>query len=274
MRVGLVQINSQEDRDRNVQAALQQIERAAAQGAQLIVLPEFVTFLGRGELFWENAEALDGRSSQAFAAAAHRHGIWLVAGSLPERTNEVGKCFNTSLLFNPQGQIAATYRKIHLFDVDIATGSYRESDTVIPGTNPVVAQVGDHLLGMSICYDLRFPELYRLLALAGAEVLVVPAAFTAFTGKDHWEVLLRARAIENQCYVLAAGQWGSHPPNRSCYGRSMVINPWGTVVAQAADGEGIVVADLDFALLHTIRAEVPSLANRRPAAYSEPSLAE
>jgi predicted amidohydrolase len=273
MRIGLVQTNSQEDRDQNVQAALKLIEQAATQGAEFVVLPEFVTFLGRGELVWEHAESLDGPSSQSFAAAARRHGIWLLAGSIPERSTQIGKCFNTSLLFDPQGQIAATYRKIHLFDVDIDAGSYRESDAVLPGETPIVARVGDHLLGMSICYDVRFPELYRLLALAGAEMLVVPAAFTAFTGKDHWEVLLRARAIENQCYVLAAGQWGSHPPGRSCYGRSMVINPWGTVVAQAADGVGIVMADLDFALLHKIRAEVPSLANRRPQTYTEPVLA-
>jgi predicted amidohydrolase len=273
MRVGLVQINSQEDLDQNLTVALRLIERAVFQGAQLVVLPEFVTFLGRSELVWEHAEDLGGPSSTAFAAAARRHGIWLLAGSLPERTEEEGVSYNTSQLFNPHGERAAVYRKIHLFDVDITDGSYRESETVRPGDTPVVAQVGDRRLGMSICYDLRFPELYRVLAVAGAEILAVPAAFTSFTGKDHWEVLLRARAIENQCYVLAAAQWGSHPPGRSCYGRSMVINPWGTVIAQAADGEGVVVVDLDFGLLQRVRAEVPSLANRRPDTYREPEVA-
>jgi predicted amidohydrolase len=270
MRAGLVQINSQEDRDRNLESALRLIERAAAQAAELVVLPENVTFLGRGELAWENAEPVPGPSSAAFADAARRHRIWLLAGSLPERSAQPGKCYNTSLLFGPDGSTVAAYRKIHLFDVDIAAGSYRESDSVLPGDTPVVAQIGDHRLGMSICYDLRFPELYRALAVAGAEILAVPAAFTTFTGKDHWEPLLRARAIENQCFVLAAAQWGSHPPGRSCYGRSMVIDPWGTVIAQAPDGEGVVVADLDFGRLRQVRSEVPSLANRRPGAYREP----
>jgi predicted amidohydrolase len=274
MRVGLVQINSQEDRNHNVARAIELIVRAASQGAELIVLPECVTFMGRGELVWEHAETLEGPSSQAFAAAARRHGIWLLAGSLNERSDREGKAYNTSQLFSPQGERAAVYRKIHLFDVDIAAGSYRESDAVQPGETPVLARVGDHLLGMSICYDLRFPELYRALAVAGAEILAVPAAFTSFTGKDHWEVLLRARAIENQCFVVAAGQWGSHPPGRSCYGRSMIINPWGTIIAQAADGEGVVVADLDLASLRKIRAEVPSLANRRPETYTRMQRAE
>ena len=268
MRVGLVQMNSQEDREQNVQTALRLIERAAAQGAELVVLPEFVTYLGRSEGQWEHAESVPGPSSKAFAAAARRHGIWLHCGSLPERSQAPGRCYNTTLLMSSQGSIAATYRKIHLFDVDIAAGSYRESETVLPGCEAVVAQIGDHRLGLSICYDIRFPELYRALALAGAEVIAVPAAFTLFTGRDHWEVLLRARAIENQCFVIAAGQWGSHPPGRVCYGRSMVVNPWGTVIAQVSDGEGVVVADLDFALLNKIRAEVPSLANRRPEAYA------
>jgi predicted amidohydrolase len=272
MRIGLVQINSQEDREQNVRSALTLIERAAAQGAQFVVLPEFVTYLGRN--VWENAESANGPSSQAFAAAARRHAIWLLGGSFPERSAQAGMCYNTSQLFRPDGSIAASYRKIHLFDVEIAAGSYRESDTILPGDTPVVAQLGDHRLGMSICYDLRFPELYRTLAVAGAEILAVPAAFTTFTGKDHWETLLRARAIENQCYVLAAGQWGSHPPGRSCYGRSMIINPWGTIIAQAADGEGVVVADLDFALLQKVRNEVPSLANRRPLAYHAPHITE
>ncbi len=269
MRVSVVQTNSQENRDENVCRAIKLIDRAAEQGAQLVVLPEYVTFLGRSELVWENAEDLDGPSSQAFAAAARRHGIWLLAGSLYERTAIVGMCHNTSQLFDPEGRVSALYRKIHLFDVDIATGSYRESEQIIAGNEPVLAQVGNLPLGITICYDLRFPELYRLLALAGAKVLTVSAAFTTHTGKDHWEVLLRARAIENQCYVLASSQTGTHPPDRSCYGHSMIIDPWGMLIAQVSDGEGVATADLDLAKLDQLRTDLPSLANRRPAAYGE-----
>jgi predicted amidohydrolase len=161
------------------------------------------------------------------------------------------------------------YRKIHLFDVDIAPGSYRESDTLIPGEDIVTTDIDGVRLGLTICFDVRFPELYRTLALAGAKIIAVPAAFTAFTGKDHWEVLLRARAIENQCYIIAPAQWGEHPVGRMCYGRSMIINPWGTVIAQAADGEGVVVATLDMTDLERIRTAVPSLANRRPSVYAQ-----
>ncbi len=268
MRVGLIQINSQEDRAHNVARALELVAQAARGGAQLVVLPEYVTYLGRAEYQWDNAEDLGGPSSQAFAAAAHEYGVYLLAGTIPERTATTGKSSNTSQLFDPHGERIATYRKIHLFDVDVSgAGSYRESDTLVPGDEAVVAPVGETKLGMTICYDLRFPELYRTLALQGAEILAVPAAFTLFTGRDHWEVLLRARAIENQCYVIAAAQWGTHPVGRACFGRSMVIDPWGTVIAQAADGEGVVLADLDLARLRTIRRELPSLANRRPATY-------
>jgi len=171
-------------------------------------------------------------------------------------------------VFNPQGERIAIYRKIHLFDVDIAPGSYRESDTYLPGEQIVTTDIAGITLGLTICYDMRFPELYRCLALAGAKVIAVPAAFTAFTGKDHWEPLLRARAIENQCYIIAPAQWGEHPVGRQCYGRSLIINPWGTVIAQAPDGEGVVVANLDMSELERIRKSVPSLANRRPAIYT------
>lgn len=268
MRVGLVQMNSQEDRRRNVARAVELIEAAAAQGATLVSLPECVTFLGRKEHHAANAEHLDGETAQLFAATAKRLGIWLHGGSLIEKGPDGTKDYNTTLVFNPQGERIATYRKIHLFDVDIAPGSYRESDTYLPGEHIVNTDIAGVNVGLSICYDVRFPELYRLLALAGAKVLMVPAAFTAFTGKDHWEVLLRARAIENQCYVLAPAQWGEHPVGRQCYGRSMIINPWGTVMATATDGEGVIVADLDMAELARLRTSVPSLANRRPQVYN------
>lgn len=267
MRVGLVQINTQEDRQHNVARAVALIGQAAAQGAELVALPECVTFLGRREHHAANAEAIDGDTAQAFAAAAKRHGIWLHGGSIIEKTGQ-GKDYNTTLVFNPHGERVAIYRKIHLFDVDIAPGSYRESDTYLPGEQIVTTDINGITLGLTICYDMRFPELYRCLALAGAKVIAVPAAFTAFTGKDHWEPLLRARAIENQCYIIAPAQWGEHPVGRQCYGRSLIINPWGTVIAQAPDGEGVVVANLDMAELDRIRKSVPSLANRRPTVYT------
>ncbi len=266
MRVGLVQINSQENRQHNVARAVELIGQAAAQGAELVALPECVTFLGRREHHAANAESIDGDTAQAFAAAAKRHGIWVHGGSIIEKTGQ-GKDYNTTLVFNPQGERVAVYRKIHLFDVDIAPGSYRESDTYLPGEQIVTTDINGITLGLTICYDMRFPELYRCLALAGAKIIAVPAAFTAFTGKDHWEPLLRARAIENQCYIIAPAQWGEHPVGRQCYGRSIIINPWGTVIAQAPDGEGVVVANLDMAELDRIRKSVPSLANRRPNIY-------
>ena len=269
MRVGLVQINSQEDRHRNVARAVELIGHAAAQGAQLIALPEYTTFLGRSEVQPQHVEAIDGETAQAFAAAAKRHNVWIHGGSLIERSGQPHKNYNTSLVFNPNGERVAMYRKIHLFDVDIAPGSYRESDSLIPGEDIVTTDINGVRLGLTICFDVRFPELYRALALAGAKIIAVPAAFTAFTGKDHWEVLLRARAIENQCYIIAPAQWGEHPVGRMCYGRSMIINPWGTVIAQAADGEGVVVANLDMTDLERIRTAVPSLANRRPSVYTK-----
>lgn len=266
MRVGLVQINSQENRQHNVARAIELIDHAVAQGAQLVALPECVTFLGRREHHAANAESIDGETAQAFAATAKRHGIWLHGGSIIEKTSQ-GKDYNTTMVFNPRGERVAVYRKIHLFDVDIAPGSYRESDTYLPGDQIVTTDIHGITLGLTICYDMRFPELYRLLALAGAKIIAVPAAFTAFTGKDHWEPLLRARAIENQCYIIAPAQWGEHPVGRQCYGRSVIINPWGTVIAQAPDGEGVVVANLDMNELERIRKSVPSLANRRPNVY-------
>jgi predicted amidohydrolase len=190
--------------------------------------------------------------------------MWVVAGSFHETGPDESHTYNTSLVFNREGGLAASYRKIHLFDVDIpGRVSHQESRLVAAGQETVVVAVEGAQVGLSICYDLRFPELYRRLATAGANVLLVPAAFTAHTGRDHWEVLLRARAVENQCYVVAAGQIGDHEPGRSCYGRSMVIDPWGTVMAQAPDDVGIAIADIDLDRMSRIRAELPSLANRR-----------
>jgi predicted amidohydrolase len=236
---------------------------AAAAGAEFAMLPEYVDYLGPGDTA-PKPEAIDGEFATFFSETARELGIWVHAGSFHERGPDDRHTFNTSLIFGPSGELAATYRKIHLYDVEIAGRvSYQESRTVAPGNEPVIGQIAGVPIGLSICYDLRFPELYRALAIAGATVLVVPAAFMMHTGRDHWEVLLRARAIENQCYVLAAGQIGDHEPKRTCFGRSMIIDPWGTVVAQAPDTVGVVTADLDFERLAEIRSELPSLANRR-----------
>ena len=210
-------------------------------------------------------EGIDGEFGEFFGRAARELGIWVHAGSFHEVGPDGHRTFNTSLVFQPDGALVASYRKIHLYDVEIAGRvSYQESRSVAPGTETVVAEINGVRTGLSICYDLRFPELYRRLAVQGdAQVLIVPAAFMMHTGRDHWEVLLRARAIENQCYVVAAGQIGDHEPGRTCFGRSMVVDPWGTVVAQAPDTVGVVTADLDLERLGKIRRELPSLANRR-----------
>ncbi|MEV4202273.1 carbon-nitrogen hydrolase family protein [Micromonospora globbae] len=264
MRVAVCQLNAREDRKANLAAAESLLERAAAGGADLAVLPEYVDYLGPAAGMPE-PEPVDGEVGTFFAGVARRLGMWLVAGSFHEAGPDPEHTWNTSLVFDRTGALAASYRKIHLYDVEIpGRVSYRESATVAPGDQPVVVTVEGVRVGLSICYDLRFPELYRRLATdGGAQVLVVPAAFMLHTGRDHWEVLLRARAIENQCYVLAAGQIGDHEPGRTCFGRSMVVDPWGTVLAQAPDEPGVTFAELDLDRLATIRAELPSLANRR-----------
>jgi predicted amidohydrolase len=263
MRVAVCQLNSREDRAYNLTVARELLERAAVGGAEFAVLPEYVDFLGRSADA-PKPEPVDGEFAAFFAAAARELGLWVHAGSFHETGPDTVRTYNTSLLFAPDGERVAIYRKIHLYDVEIVDRvSYQESRTVAPGDVTVVADVAGVPTGLSICYDLRFPELYRRLAIAGARILVVPAAFMLHTGRDHWEVLLRARAIENQCYVLAAGQIGDHEPGRTCFGRSMIVDPWGTVIAQAVDTVGVTFADLDLDRLETIRTEVPSLANRR-----------
>jgi len=263
MRVAVCQVNSRQDRPANLGVAHELLERAAAAGADVAVLPEYVDYLGPSATE-PKPEPVDGEFASFFAEAARRLRMWVVAGSFHETGPDAARTYNTSLAFDRDGRPAATYRKIHLFDVDIpGRVSYQESRTVAAGQDVVTVDIDGVTFGMSICYDLRFPELYRQLAVAGAQVLLVPAAFTAHTGRDHWEVLLRARAIENQCYVVAAGQIGDHEPGRSCYGRSMVVDPWGTVVTQVPDGEGIALAEVDVDRIRRVREEVPSLANRR-----------
>jgi predicted amidohydrolase len=260
-------------------AAADRLTRAAAaDGATLIVLPEKWTALGHDEDLRAAAEPLDGPAVEWARAIARDCQVDLVAGSFVERFPNHEKLANTSVHVNPQGEVVAVYRKVHMFDVEIEGRSYRESDLEDPGDELVVSEiaqdVGEHsqavALGMSICYDLRFPELYRILAVRGARVMAVPAAFTLPTTRDHWEVLLRARAIENQTFVVAANQIGPHPGGQRSGGRSMIVDPWGVVLAQAEDREGHIVADLDLERQLEIRAQLPSLANRRPSAYRWP----
>jgi predicted amidohydrolase len=270
VRVAAVQLNSNGDKERNLAAAERLVRAAAADGAELVALPEKWNLLAAAEDLVAGAEPLDGPSLTAARGWARELGVHLLAGSISERGEEGEKASNTSVLIGPDGEDVAVYRKIHLFDVDAGGVSYRESEHERPGTEPVVAPVGDLVLGMTVCYDLRFPELFRILALRGARIVVVPSAFTLATGRDHWEVLLRARAIEDQVFVLAPNQSGEAPPHYSSFGRSMIVDPWGVVLATAPDGECFVAAELDLAAQDRVRDSLPSLANRRPEAYLWP----
>jgi deaminated glutathione amidase len=268
LRVAAVQMNAGADKERNIEDALELIDRAAGMGARLVALPETWTFMGAQAEVRDAAEPIPGPLSDRLADAARRHGIYLHGGSYVERVEGNPRVFNTTVVFDPDGNLIARYRKIHLFDVSIGDDVLSlESATVAPGDELVVTDIGGVKLGLTICYDLRFPELYRLLALRGAEMIAVPAAFHYHTGKDHWEVLLRARAIENQVFILAPNATGRHPGGWHSHGRSTIIDPWGTVLATAPDGVGITVADCDLNALQRIRRELPSLANRQPAAY-------
>jgi deaminated glutathione amidase len=277
LRAAAVQLNSTADKAANLAAADRLARAAAADGATLIVLPEKWTALGSDEDLRAAAEPLDGPAIEWARRIARELCVDLVAGSIVERISGREKLANTSVHVNPEGEIAAVYRKVHMFDVEIEGRSYRESDLEDPGDEVVMSEVAGAgkgsqgvPLGMTICYDLRFPELYRILAVRGARVMVVPAAFTLPTTRDHWEVLLRARAIENQAFVVAANQIGPHPGGHHSGGRSMIVDPWGVVLAQAEDREGHIVADLDLERQLEIRAQLPSLANRRPSAYRWP----
>ncbi|HEX6116012.1 MAG TPA: carbon-nitrogen hydrolase family protein [Solirubrobacterales bacterium] len=273
MRAAAVQLNATADKDRNLETAEHFVRGAAADGSGLIVLPEKWNVLGDAETLVAGAEPLSGPSIAAVRSWARELGVAICAGSIAERVEGRERLSNTSALISPDGEIAAVYRKIHMFDVDVGGVAYRESDTEEPGSEVVVGEVADVPIGLSICYDLRFPELYRILALRDARVITVPAAFTMETGRDHWEVLLRARAIENQLFCVAAGQVGEAPPHYRSYGRSMIVDPWGTVLATAPDEECFIATDLRFERLDEVRASIPALANRRPEAYEWPQTA-
>jgi predicted amidohydrolase len=272
VRVAAVQLSSTTDRSVNIETADRLVRAAAADGAELIVLPEKWTAIGSEEDLRAVAEPLDGPAVSWARATARELGIDLIAGSIVELLPGRDRFANTSLHVDPQGEISAIYRKIHMFDVEVGGRLYHESALEEPGEEIVLTETaGGVPVGMSICYDLRFPELFRILALRGARVIVLPSAFTLGTTRDHWETLIRARAIENQLFMLAANQVGAHAAGYHSGGRSMIADPWGVVVAQAPDRETHILADLDLERQDEIRRQLPSLANRRPAAYGWPS---
>ncbi len=270
MRVAAIQLNSSDDVAHNLETAERLVRAAAADGADLAVLPEKWSALALGETLQALAEPLDGQIVGACRDWARELGINLLAGSFSERVAGRESLSNTSLLIDPEGAIEAVYRKIHMFDVEVGGVVYRESEHEVAGEEIVSGRAAGLEVGLTVCYDLRFPELFRILALRGATAIAVPSAFTAATGRDHWEVLLRARAIENQLFVIAANQTGTAAPQFESWGHSMLVDPWGRVLDVVADGEGHAIADLDLAALAEIRERLPSLANRRPDEYVWP----
>ncbi len=272
LRVGCVQMHSTSVKADNLATAERLVAEAAELGAELVLLPEKWNAWGSAEVFRAAAEPLEGgQTVETMRGWARQHGIVLVGGSITEARAGREKLSNTSVAIDAGGELQAVYRKIHMFDVEVGGNVYRESESQEAGDELALFDAAGWRVGLSICYDVRFPELYRILALHGAELVTVPAAFTLHTGKDHWELLLRARAVENQCYVMAAASWGVDEDGRATYGRSMIVDPWGLVLGCAPDEDAVVVADLDADRLRAIRTALPSLANRVPGAYRWPS---
>jgi predicted amidohydrolase len=266
MRIAAAQMCVGQDPDTNLAQAAALVAEAAGAGARLVALPENVVFMGDTRVREAIAEPLDGPRAGALCALAAAHGVWLLVGGFPERGRLPARPYNTSFLIDPSGARVAAYRKLHLFDVDLPDGrQIRESSYTAAGDAVVTAEVDGVRVGLSICYDLRFPELFRAHVAEGARVLFVPSAFTVPTGQAHWHLLLRARAVENQCFVVAPAQTGVHGASgRSSYGHSLIVDPWGDVLAERADGVGLALADLDFTRQDDVRARLPVLAHRRP----------
>jgi len=264
LRAAAVQLNAGADPQANLAAADRQVRAAAAAGADLIVLPEKWTVMGEEEDLRAGAQELDGPAIEWACSTARELAVEIVAGSILERVPGREKFANTSVHVDASGHVQAVYRKLHMFDVEVDGALYRESDLEDPGEEIVVSETAEGVaLGMAICYDLRFPELFRVLTLRGARVIVLPAAFTLATTRDHWEILIRARAIENQVFIVAANQFGSHPGGNRSGGRSLIVDPWGLVLAQMPDCVGQVTAELDLERQEDIRARLPVLQNRR-----------
>jgi deaminated glutathione amidase len=259
-----VQMLASDNKAANLKEAKHGVRQAAAEGARVVALPEVFIWRGGKKIERQVAESIPGPSSEAMAQLARDLGIYLLAGSILEEIPGSEKAYNTSLLFDPAGKVVASYRKIHLFDVELANGvSLRESDTRAHGETMAVIKTDLCSMGLSVCYDLRFPELYRGLASQGAELIFVPSAFTAYTGEAHWETLLRARAIENQAYIIAPDQFGKSAKSFETHGHSMIVDPWGKVIAELPDGPGVITAEIDLDYLANVRAELPALKHRR-----------
>lgn len=268
LRIAACQMNSRENKAANLATAERLIDEAARQGAQMVGLPELFNVLADDETMVAEAEDETGPTSQLLQSKARQHNIYIHGGSIPTRIPGRDHIGNTTFVFDPTGALIARYQKIHLFDIHIeGQKSYKESARVAPGEAMVTFETEQGNFGLTICYDIRFPELYRALTLAGARVIFHPAAFTLYTGKDHWETLIRARAIENQVYMVSPAQIGSHGNGKQCYGNTMIVDPWGTVLARAPERECVVVAEIDYAAQDKIRTELPSLKNRRPQVY-------
>ena len=267
LSVAAVQLNCQDRVGENLEQARLWVRTAAERGARLVVLPENFAYLGPEPGKRQHAERLgdsDAPIQRAVVDMAREHGVAIVAGGFPEASGDPERPYNTCAAFAADGRMLAAYRKIHLFDVELQDGtSLSESQATSAGSEPVVVEIEGFQVGLSVCYDLRFPELYRALVDRGAELIVVPSAFTLQTGKDHWHVLLRARAIESQSWVVAAAQWGRHPKGRASYGHALIADPWGTVVAECSDAPGVAVASVDRRYTESVRRGLPSLAHRR-----------
>lgn len=264
-----IQLNARADKSHNIENATKLIKKAAHKGAQLIALPEVFNWRGRRKEILQNCETIPGPTSIKMAELAASLKIFLLCGSIIETTHQSPKPFNTSFLLNPRGKIIACYRKLHLFKVHLRGKATIDEKSIYSAGNEVkTATTPFGKLGFTICYDLRFPELYRTLADKGALVIFVPSAFTFETGKAHWEVLLRARAIENQVYVIAPNQYGKDPLGKSNYGHSMIVDPWGTIIAQCSNSEAIIYGELNLDFLQKVRKELPSLKHKRRDIYN------
>ncbi len=269
LRTAAIQLNSQDHPDENIATVAQWLDRAGDERAEFAVLPELWTYRGPYKGYDKAGQTLSGAAITMLQEKARKHNMMINGVSIIERHPQLeGKSYNTSVLINRDGEIVAVYRKIHLFDVDLANGEkHHESERIVPGEQIVTAEIDGITFGMAVCYDLRFPELFRALKLQGAQILLLPAAFTLHTGRDHWEILVRARAIENQCYVVAAGQVGTYPPGQQSFGRSMIVDPWGLVLAQAQDRPGVIVADIDLEQIERVQRQIPCMEHRVSQLY-------
>jgi predicted amidohydrolase len=267
-----IQLDSQQNKSENLKTIAEFIDEAASKNAKLIGLPETMTYIGVDEEIKRNAEPIGGETTQLLCEKSKKYGIWLHGGSFYELVEGQEKVYNTTLLINPKGEIAAKYRKIHLFDVEVDSGPcIKESNALLSGGEIVVAKTDLGNIGLSICYDIRFSEIYRIMAMQGAHVVFSPASFTLFTGRDHWEPILRTRAIENGYYVIAPGQIGKKAMVQT-NGKTMIVDPWGNVIAKASDYPSVIIAEIDIQRVDSVRKQIPVLKNRRSEIYNKYNL--